>query len=185
MSKVTFIAIVGLTLTTLVACGSSDNVEARPAPQGEALNVSLARSYASLDEVVQGSDAVVKVRAGRATTEEIGEIVFTFTAVEILDTVTGQLGSKEIQVVQTGERGSWYVPELPPFLRQGDEYYLAVASVDDFYDIVGTAAWVVDGTQAELYAWETEGATVDGESGVELPQTLPVDELEDQIRNAG
>lgn len=183
MSRVAFIAIAGLTLTTLVACGSSDSVEAHPAPRGEALNVSLARSYVSLHEVVQGSDAVVKVRAGRATTEEIGEIVFTFMTVEILDTVTGQLGGKEIQVFQTGERGAWYVPELPPFLRQGHVYYLAVASVDDSYDIVGTAAWVVDGTRADLYAWGVEGEVV--ESGVDLPQSLSVVELEDQIRNAG
>ncbi len=185
MSRVAFIAIAGLTLTTLVACDSSNDIEAHPVPHGEALNVSLAHSYVSLDEVVQGSDAVVKVRAGQALTEEIGEIVFTFTTVEILDTVVGQSGSKEIQVVQTGEPGSWYVPELPPFLKQGDEYYLAVTSVDDAYDIVGTAAWVVDGTQAELYAWESEGGTVDIKSGVDLPQTLPVAELENRIRNAG
>lgn len=180
MSRTQAIAIFGAALTTMTACGASD-VEAHPAPLGEALNVSLAHSYVNLDEVVKGSDAVVRVRAGDATTEEIGEIMFTFTTVEILDTVSGQLDGAEIDVVQTGERGAWFVPELPPFLTEGNEYYLAVTAVDEAYDIVGTGAWVIDGEQAELYAWEAEGPIVGVEA--DLPRSLPVVELEEQIRS--
>lgn len=158
------IALFSVAILSIGAAGcSSSNTEVantEVAAVKKPLDVSLAVSYDSAEEMAVDANWIVRAKTIAAEEIEWHGVPFTVTTIEIVEALSGSGLSSQIKVLQTGNH-EFYVEGLADVLTVGEEYILFLQPLEAEppvegadYTVVGFGAYRAVEGEEDLYQFD-------------------------------